>query len=127
MHAKNTPIFLQLWALGRGAQAATLAKEGPYDVVSASNIPLSPGAGRASDVPRPLREDEIHEYVKNYARAAKSFVGAGGDGVEIHGAKCAMMLSGFKCMMLTIVRQRVRRHQVSFSGPQTDLYRKLSH
>ena len=76
-----------MWALGRGAQAFTLAKEGPFDVVSASDVPLAAGAGRASDIPRPLREAEILEYIDLYATAAKAFVEAGGDGVEIHGAK----------------------------------------
>ncbi|KAL8281086.1 hypothetical protein RQP46_006444 [Phenoliferia psychrophenolica] len=86
VHAKGCPIYLQLWALGRGAQAVTLANEGPYTVVSASNIPLAVGAGRAADVPRPLSDAEIEQYIVDYAAAAKAFVGAGGDGVEIHAA-----------------------------------------
>ncbi|KAK4705620.1 NADPH2 dehydrogenase, partial [Phenoliferia sp. Uapishka_3] len=90
VHSQGSAIYLQLWALGRGAQAVTLKNEGGYEVVSASNIPLSPTqGGRASDIPRALSVEEIEEYVGWYARAAQWFVQAGGDGVEIHAAKAA--------------------------------------
>ncbi|KZV76887.1 NADH:flavin oxidoreductase/NADH oxidase [Peniophora sp. CONT] len=85
VHANGSTIFLQLWALGRGADAEVLQKEGPYDVVSASDIPIPDRPDRP--VPRPLTVDEIKEYVQWYAQAAKNAVeGAGFDGVEIHSA-----------------------------------------
>ncbi|TKA58518.1 hypothetical protein B0A53_00259 [Rhodotorula sp. CCFEE 5036] len=82
VHAKGSFIYLQLWALGRAAKPEVLQEESAADVVSASDIPLEGGA-----TPRPLRREEIQDYVTYYARAAKMFVeDAGGDGVEIHNA-----------------------------------------
>ena len=70
-------MFLQLWALGRAADEGCLKKDG-FEVVSSSDVPFEGGAK-----PRPLTEEEIGEYVRDYAAAAKAFVeGAGGDGVE---------------------------------------------
>jgi len=87
---------MQLWALGRAATAETLRAEGDYEVVSASDIPRLSGSDipldherdtKGRDRPRPLTVEEIEEYFALYAKAAKNFVfGAGGDGVEVHGA-----------------------------------------
>ncbi|KAF4550144.1 Chanoclavine-I aldehyde reductase fgaOx3-like protein [Elsinoe fawcettii] len=82
VHSKGGYIYLQLWALGRASKAEVLKNEGGFDVVSASDIGITGG-----DKPRPLTEDEIQQYIKDYAQAAKNAVeGAGFDGVEIHGA-----------------------------------------
>ncbi|KAI0076972.1 NADH:flavin oxidoreductase/NADH oxidase [Panus rudis PR-1116 ss-1] len=82
IHKNNSFIFAQLWALGRAAVPAVLARDGfPY--ISASDIPLS---GKESDPPRPLSVEEIQEYVQTYAKAASNAIEAGFDGVEIHGA-----------------------------------------
>ncbi|KAJ6581851.1 FMN-linked oxidoreductase [Mycena capillaripes] len=83
VHAKGSYMYLQLWALGRGATVATLVEEGLSDAyVSASDVPIS---GRKP--PRPLTVDEIQEYVQLYATAASNAVHkAGFDGVEIHSA-----------------------------------------
>ncbi|KAF2228306.1 NADH flavin oxidoreductase/12-oxophytodienoate reductase [Elsinoe ampelina] len=83
VHEKGGYIYLQLWALGRAAKGAVLKQEGAGDVVSASDLPIEGGG----DTPRPLTEEEIQQYIKDYAQAAKNAVhGAGFDGVEIHGA-----------------------------------------
>ncbi|VDB93773.1 unnamed protein product [Peniophora sp. CBMAI 1063] len=82
VHAKQGFIFAQIWALGRTAFAAVLEKEGPYEVIGPSAIPLD--AEHAT--PRPLTKEEIKEYVQFYAQAAKNAVRAGFDGVEIHSA-----------------------------------------
>jgi NADPH2 dehydrogenase len=84
VHANGSYIYLQLWALGRAAIPAQLAKEGAdFPYVSSGDMQLE-GKDRA---PRPLSETEISEYVSWYGRAAKLAVeGAGFDGVEIHGA-----------------------------------------
>ncbi|KAJ6514904.1 hypothetical protein C8R47DRAFT_1001025, partial [Mycena vitilis] len=81
VHAKGSYIYLQLWALGRAADPATLEAEGlPY--VSASDVPL-----KDQKVPRPLTVEEIREYIRLYATAASNAVHkAGFDGVEIHAA-----------------------------------------
>ncbi|KAK5119321.1 Chanoclavine-I aldehyde reductase fgaOx3 [Meristemomyces frigidus] len=83
VHEAGGVIYLQLWALGRAANADTKKAEGTGDVVSSSDIAMSDN----SPAPRPLTEDEIEQYIKDYASAAKNSVeGAGFDGVEIHGA-----------------------------------------
>lgn len=83
VHAKGSFIRLQLWALGRTASEEQLIKElGPHaKVVSASDIPMTGGVK-----PTPLTEEEIEQYIKDYARAAENAIKAGFDGVEIHGA-----------------------------------------
>lgn len=86
MHARGSFIYLQLWALGRAATASVLSAEpdGPFEVVSSSDIPLqNDGRVRSTATPRSLTEQEIKQYVEWYAQAARNFVeGAGGDGVE---------------------------------------------
>ncbi|KAJ7115106.1 hypothetical protein C8R43DRAFT_1038984 [Mycena crocata] len=83
VHAKGSFVFMQLWALGRAADAEQLKKEDPsFPYVSASDVPL---AGHGAP-PRPLTVEEIKDYVGLYAQAAKNAIEAGFDGVEIHGA-----------------------------------------
>ncbi|KIY00982.1 uncharacterized protein Z520_03648 [Fonsecaea multimorphosa CBS 102226] len=83
VHAKGSFIRLQLWALGRSASKAQLTKElGPNArVVSSSDVTQTGG-----DKPTPLTEEEIQQYIKSYAQAAKNAIKAGFDGVELHGA-----------------------------------------
>jgi NADPH2 dehydrogenase len=87
VHANGSFIFLQLWALGRAADPAVLKREGGFDLVAPSPIPIGALAGDEEQViPRELTALEIKEYVQLYARAAKNAMQAGFDGVEIHGA-----------------------------------------
>jgi len=81
-HAKGCPIFLQLWALGRVAVPAVLEANG-FKVSAPSAIAADPSKG---PVPHALSEQEIQQYVSDYATAAKNAIEAGFDGVEIHGA-----------------------------------------
>lgn len=81
VHKKGSYIFLQLWALGRAADADVLRSEG-YEVVSSSTIPMNEKAA----IPRALNEAEIQQFVEDYAQAARNANEAGFDGVEIHGA-----------------------------------------
>ncbi|KAM0789173.1 hypothetical protein ACM66B_000021 [Microbotryomycetes sp. NB124-2] len=85
VHAKNSFLYLQLWALGRAAQAKNLKEQdGVDEVVSFTDEPFEGG-----DKPRMITREEIKQYVEDYAQAAKNFVEkAGGDGVELH---CANM------------------------------------
>ncbi|KAJ7511743.1 hypothetical protein B0H11DRAFT_1952865 [Mycena galericulata] len=82
VHAKGSYLYLQLWALGRAAEVATLAEDDlPY--VSASDVPIT----GQEIAPRALSIEEIQEYVQLYATAASNAVHkAGFDGVEIHAA-----------------------------------------
>lgn len=86
VHEKGSYIYLQLWALGRTADPAALkAQPGgeKFDLVSSSPVPMQEGGA----TPRELTEDEIQQYIKDFATAAKNAVErAGFDGVEIHGA-----------------------------------------
>ncbi|KAL7792074.1 NADH:flavin oxidoreductase/NADH oxidase [Trichoderma ceciliae] len=82
VHEQGSYIYLQLWALGRSADAKILKEESDADLVSASDIPGSPDG----TTPRPLKDDEILQYIEDYTQAAKSAIAAGFDGVEIHGA-----------------------------------------
>ncbi|KZT63182.1 NADH:flavin oxidoreductase/NADH oxidase [Daedalea quercina L-15889] len=81
VHEKGSRIFVQLWALGRGADPKVLDAEGlPY--VSASDVKLS----SKDRVPRPLTTKEIKEYIDAYTNASVNAVRAGFDGVELHSA-----------------------------------------
>lgn len=82
VHKAGSHIYLQLWALGRVANPQIKADEGTGDVHSSSPTPYSP----ASPVPREMTEDEIQQYISDYATAAKNAMQAGFDGVEIHAA-----------------------------------------
>jgi hypothetical protein len=74
--------YLQLWALGRVANPKVKEAEGSGDVVSASAVPEKEGA----PIPRELSDEEIREYIQDYATAAKNAIEAGFAGVELHGA-----------------------------------------
>ncbi|KAJ6137900.1 Aldolase-type TIM barrel [Penicillium samsonianum] len=82
VHSKGSYIYLQLWALGRVANPDALQAEGGFDVVSSSATPASADA----PTPRALSETEIHEWIADYAQAARNAIAAGFDGVEIHAA-----------------------------------------
>ena len=78
VHKAGGIIFLQLWALGRTASPQVKEKEGSGDLVSSSAVPEN--SDKAT--PRAMTEEEIWEFVEDYATAAKNAVeGAGFDGV----------------------------------------------
>jgi len=82
VHAKGSYIYCQLWALGRAANPKVLKREG-QDFVSSSAVGMSDN----SPVPRAMEENEIVQFISEYAEAAKNCVEvAGFDGVEIHAA-----------------------------------------
>ncbi|KAJ7608783.1 hypothetical protein FB45DRAFT_1067263 [Roridomyces roridus] len=79
VHAKGSYVFMELWAVGRPADAAVLAADG-FPLVGPSAIPV---AGQA-EIPRALTIEEIQEYVQLYSTAASNAVHRGGfDGIEI--------------------------------------------
>ncbi|KLO09502.1 FMN-linked oxidoreductase [Schizopora paradoxa] len=92
VHARQSSIYMQIWALGRAAEPAVLASNdeernpgGPYPYVSASSIPLSDR--RATEPsPKALTTDEIESFIGQFQQAAKNAIAAGFDGVEIHAA-----------------------------------------
>lgn len=83
VHKAGGVIFLQLWALGRVAPRANKEKENSGPVEGPSAVQENERSG----VPKEMTEEDIQQYIKDYAQAAKNAVdGAGFDGVEIHGA-----------------------------------------
>ena len=81
VHAKGSFIFLQIAAIGRAAIPAILKKEGGFDLVGPSAIPMNAD----SETPTALTDAEIREYINDFATAARNAMKAGFDGVEIHG------------------------------------------
>ncbi|KAA1472894.1 FMN-linked oxidoreductase [Dentipellis sp. KUC8613] len=82
VHSKGTPIFMQIWAMGRAASPEALKAEDPsFEYIAPSPYPYN------GNTPRELTVPEIKEYAQLFATAARNAVeGAGFDGVEIHGA-----------------------------------------
>ena len=86
VHANGSYIFLQLWALGRAAEPDVLKREGGFDIVAPSPIPLAHSGDGELVVPRELTVAELREYVQLYSKAASNAIEAGFDGVEVHAA-----------------------------------------
>ena len=89
LHARGTPIFLQLWHCGRASHSSF---HGGQPAVSASAIKINgeyihtPIGKQPYEVPRALGTAEIAGVVEDYRRAAERAKAAGFDGVEIHAA-----------------------------------------
>jgi N-ethylmaleimide reductase len=89
VHAKGTPIFLQLWHCGRASHSSFHDGQLP---VAPSAIKINgdyihtPKGKEPYETPRALETDEIPLIVDDYARAVERALAAGFDGVEIHGA-----------------------------------------
>ena len=89
LHARGTPIFLQLWHCGR-ASHSSFHQGRP--AVSASAIKLNgdtvhtPIGKQPYETPRALSTEEVGAVVADYRRAAERAKAAGFDGVEIHAA-----------------------------------------
>jgi N-ethylmaleimide reductase len=90
VHARGTPIFLQLWHCGRASHTSFHPEEG---------LPVAPSAVKLEgddihtpigkvphETPRALEKDEIPDIVEDYRRAAERAKKAGFDGVELHAA-----------------------------------------
>ena len=86
VHANGSYIFLQLWALGRAAEPDVLKREGGFDIVAPSPIPLAHSGDGELVIPRELTVAELREYVQLYSKAASNAIEAGFDGVEVHAA-----------------------------------------
>jgi N-ethylmaleimide reductase len=90
VHAKGTPIFLQLWHCGRASHSSF--QENGQLPVAPSAIKLNgdsihtPIGKQPYETPRALETDEIPLIVEDYRRAAEQAKIAGFDGVEIHAA-----------------------------------------
>lgn len=89
LHARGTPVFLQLWHCGRASHSSF---HGGRPAVSASAIKINgdyihtPVGKQPYEAPRPLETAEVTTVVADYRRAAERAKAAGFDGVEIHAA-----------------------------------------
>ena len=89
LHAKGTPVFLQLWHCGRASHSSF---HGGKPAVSASAIKINgdylhtPIGKQPYETPRALETAEVAAVVQDYRRAAERAESAGFDGVEIHAA-----------------------------------------
>jgi len=89
LHAKNTPVFLQLWHCGRASHSTF---HGGKPAVSASAVKINgdyihtPQGKLPYETPRALETKEVVAVVEDYRRAAERAKAAGFDGVEIHAA-----------------------------------------
>ncbi len=89
LHAKEAPVFLQLWHCGRASHSSF---HGGKPAVSASAIKINgdylhtPIGKQPYETPRALETAEVAAVVQDYRRAAGRAKSAGFDGVEIHAA-----------------------------------------
>ena len=90
VHAKGTPIFLQLWHTGRASHSSFHQN---------NELPIAPSAIKIEgdeihtangkqpyETPRALETEEVSQVVESYRASAANAKEAGFDGVEIHGA-----------------------------------------
>ncbi|KAF5866063.1 hypothetical protein ETB97_001141 [Aspergillus alliaceus] len=82
VHGKGSYIFCQLVALGRVADTGTLRKEGGFEVSAPIPIPMEDGAAGFGA----LTEEEIYDFMRDFAIAAKNAIAAGFEGVEVYGS-----------------------------------------
>jgi len=90
VHARGTPIFLQLWHCGR-ASHSSFHKDlglpvGPSPVKLNGDHIHTPNGEQPYETPRALETDEVPAVVEDYRKAGERAKTAGFDGVEIHAA-----------------------------------------
>lgn len=90
VHAKDTPIFLQLWHTGRASHSSFHANGelpvAPSAVKIEGTEAHTPNGKQPFETPRALSIEEVPQVVEQYRQAAANAKAAGFDGVEIHGA-----------------------------------------
>jgi N-ethylmaleimide reductase len=90
VHAKGTPMFLQLWHCGRASHSSFHPDFGLPVAPSAIKINedhiYTPVGKQPYETPRPLETEEVPAIVEDYRSAAERAKAAGFDGVEIHSA-----------------------------------------
>jgi N-ethylmaleimide reductase len=90
VHAKGTPMFLQLWHCGRASHSDFPERQGlpvaPSAIKIAGSDIHTPQGEKPYETPRALETEEIPAIVEDYRRAAARAQAAGFDGVELHAA-----------------------------------------
>ena len=121
VHARETPIFMQLWHSGRASHSSFQEN---------NQLPVAPSAIKINEegfhvpldkppyeTPRALETDEISLVVEDYRQAAERAKMAGFDGVEIHAA------SGY--LIDTFLQTKTNHRTDSYGGPVENRYRFL--
>ncbi len=89
VHAKGTPIFMQVWHCGRASHSSFHNGElpvAPSAVKLEGDMIHTPLGKQAYETPRTLEIGEIATIVEDYRLAAQRAKDAGFDGIEIHAA-----------------------------------------
>ncbi|MCK9374984.1 MAG: alkene reductase [Syntrophobacterales bacterium] len=89
VHARGTPMFLQLWHCGRASHRDFhdgRLPVAPSAIQIGGEYSHTPQGKRPYEAPRALETDEIPAIVEDYRRAAARAQAAGFDGVELHAA-----------------------------------------
>lgn len=90
VHARGTPIFLQLWHCGRASHSSFHDRRelpvAPSAIKIEGDYIHTPLGKQQHETPRALGTDEIPAIVEDYRRAAERAESAGFDGVELHAA-----------------------------------------
>ena len=121
VHARETPIFMQLWHCGRASHSSF--HENNQLPVAASAIKINgesihtPLGKQPYETPRALETDEISLVVEDYRQAAERAKMAGFDGVEIHAA------SGY--LIDTFLQTKTNHRTDSYGGSVENRYRFL--
>ncbi|UBT80451.1 alkene reductase [Pseudomonas amygdali] len=94
VHAKGTPIFIQLMHAGRIAHPDNTPHRrqalAPSAIEPGSPI-FTPKGMQAVPMPREMTVEEIHQTVADFGHAARCAIEAGADGVEIHAANAYLI------------------------------------
>ncbi|MCC3426104.1 MAG: alkene reductase [Microcoleus sp. PH2017_01_SCD_O_A] len=121
VHARETPIFMQLWHCGRASHSSF--QENNQLPVAPSAIKINgegihtPAGKQPYETPRALETDEISIVVEDYRQAAERAKMAGFDGVEIHGA------NGY--LIDTFLQSKTNQRTDSYGGTVENRYRFL--
>ena len=121
VHAKETPVFLQLWHCGRASHSSF--HENQELPVAPSAVRLNgeslhtPAGKQPYETPRALEADEVLAIVEDYRRAAKRAKSAGFDGIEIHAA------NGY--LIDQFLQSRTNRRTDRYGGSLENRYRFL--
>jgi len=121
VHAKETPVFLQLWHCGRASHSSF--HENQELPVAPSAVRLNgeslhtPAGNQPYETPRALEADEVLAIVEDYRRAAKRAKSAGFDGIEIHAA------NGY--LIDQFLQSRTNRRTDRYGGSLENRYRFL--
>ena len=121
VHARGTPIFLQLWHCGRASHSSFHESLGlpvaPSPVKLNGDYIHTPKGKEPNETPRALRTEEIPAVVEDYRKAGERAREAGFDGVEIHAA------NGY--LIDEFLQSRTNRRTDRYGGSLENRYRFL--